>query len=78
MKVMKFRDIAEKCPRVFDTMRVDDATSDNFVIVVPAKGTKPASEKHCESLPIKFYIIINHYSLVISHCYYPRPNSFNN
>ena len=53
MKVTKFRDIAEKRPRVFDTMRVDDATSDNFVIVAPAKGTQPASEKHSESLSTK-------------------------
>ena len=29
--------------RIFGTMRVDDATSDNFVIVVPARGTQPAS-----------------------------------
>ena len=30
--------------RIFGTMRVDDATSDNFVIVVPARGTQPASK----------------------------------
>ena len=30
--------------RIFGTMRVDDATCDNFVIVVPARGTQPASK----------------------------------
>ena len=30
--------------RIFGTMRVDDATSDNFVIVVPARGTQPVSK----------------------------------
>ena len=39
-------------------MRVDDATSDNFVIVAPAKGTQPASEKHSESLSMKFCNIL--------------------